>query len=83
VNTVKLTVLESRCRDRLCSAGDTFILDGRCPPICQELWHAAYPYVFTLQNGASLDSGDIRETAFTCRCPDGGRVVIHGETISD
>ena len=43
MKTVKITVLESRCRDHLCEEGDTFILDGRCPPLCQELWHAAYP----------------------------------------
>ncbi|MBQ7112678.1 MAG: TIGR04076 family protein [Clostridia bacterium] len=81
MKTVKITVLESRCRDRLCEEGDTFILDGRCPPLCQELWHAAYPYVFALQNGAALDLGDSRSTSFTCRCPDGGRVVIRGEII--
>lgn len=81
MKTVKLTVLESRCRDCLCKKGDTFILDGRCPPLCQELWHAAYPYVFALQNGGELDSGASRKREFTCRCPDEGRVVLHGELI--
>ena len=80
---VKLTVLESRCRDALCAAGDEFVVDNVCPPICMELWHAAYPYAFALMNGGSLDSGDTRTRAFTVRCPDEGRVVLRGEIIPD
>ena len=52
---VKLTVTESRCRDGLCKAGDTFIVEGLCPPLCHELWSSVYPQVFALLNGAELD----------------------------
>jgi hypothetical protein len=37
--------------------------------------------VYALQNGASLDYGEGRARAFDARCPDGGRVSIHGEVI--
>ena len=78
---VKLTVLESRCRDGLMKAGDTFVVDAVCPPICHELWSVIYPQVFALLNGASLDHGDDRTTFFEASCPDGGRVRIRVEAI--
>lgn len=78
---VKLTVTESRCRDGCCKAGDVFIVDGLCPPLCHELWHAMYPYVSVLLNGGDLDHGESRAKEFDIRCPDGGRVCIHGEAI--
>ena len=31
---VKLTVTESRCRDGSCKAGDEYIVEGLCPPLC-------------------------------------------------
>lgn len=81
MSKVKLTVTESRCRSGYFKEGDTFIVEDLCPPLCHELWNIVYPYVFALQNGASLDCGETRAKAFTARCPDGGRVVICGEVI--
>lgn len=78
---IKLTVTESRCRSGYHATGDTFVVGELCPPICQELWHRAYPYVFALQNGAMLDYGDDRVPTFTVRCPDGGRVCLRGEVV--
>jgi len=78
---VKITVLESHCRGGHFSAGDTFIVEDLCPPLCHELWNMAYPYVFSLQNGANLDCGDSRTTYFEMQCPDEGRVRIRGEVI--
>lgn len=78
---VRLTITESRCRDRLCKAGDEYIVEGLCPPLCHELWHAVYPQVFALQNGAALDHGEQRAGCFDGQCPDGGRVKVHGERI--
>ena len=76
---LKLTVTESRCRSGYFRAGDTFLVEDLCPPICHELWNLIYPYVFALQNGASLDHGDERALFFEAACPDGGRVRIRGE----
>ena len=79
---VKLTVTESRCREGYCKQGDTFIVEDLCPPLCCELWHAIYPYMFALQNGADLDHGETRAKEFDAKCPDGGRVCVHGEVIN-
>lgn len=78
---VKLTITESRCRGGYHKAGDTFIVEDICPPLCHELWNIIYPYVFALQNGANLDYGAARSARFDAKCPDGGRVVVHGEVI--
>ena len=80
---IKLTVTESACRSAYHKAGDEFIFDDLCHPLCAELWQAAYPYVFALQNGGTLDCGDTKGTAFDVACPDGGRVRLHGERIDD
>ena len=80
---VLLTVTECRCRDGLFRQGETFVVDNRCPPLCHELWHAIYPMVFALQNGADLDHGDERARFFDARCPDGGRVCLHGELLPE
>lgn len=80
---VKLTVLESRCRDGLCAAGDFYLVEQTCPPLCHELWSVIYPQVFALLNGAKLDHGDTRVTFFEASCPDGGRVRVRGERIDD
>lgn len=79
---VKLTVVESRCRSGHCRAGDEFIVEDICPPVCHELWNRAYPYVFALLNGAELDCGEAKARQFSVRCPDEGRVLIRGEVIS-
>ena len=80
---VRLTVLESRCRDRLCKAGDVFLVKNTCPPLCHELWSVIYPQVYTLLNGGLLDHGDARVSYFEASCPDGGRVRIRGERIEE
>ena len=78
---VRLTVLESRCREDLCAAGDVFLVGQTCPPLCHELWSVIYPQVFALLNGAKLDHGDERVFFFESSCPDGGRVKIRGELV--
>lgn len=80
---VKLTVMNSSCRSGLHKAGEEFVVEETCPALCMELWHNAYPYVFALQNGADLDCGEEKAHSFTVRCPDGGRVVLKGEVISE
>ena len=83
MSKVRLTVTESRCRSGYHRAGDTFIVEDICPPLCHELWNNIYPYLYALRNGASLDCGDSRERRFDARCPDGGRVVVHAEALED
>ena len=81
MSKIKLTVTESCCRSGYHKAGDTFLVEDLCPPLCHELWNRVYPYLFALQNGADLDYGETRSRCFDVRCPDGGRVCIHGEVL--
>ena len=83
MSIVKLTVTESSCRCGYVKKGDEFIVDDLCPPICHELWNVAYPYIYTLLNGGALDCGDKKLREFDVRCPDDGRVFIHGETLDE
>lgn len=83
MSKVKITIMESKCRGGYCKAGDEFIVEDLCPPICHELWNGIYPMVYALLNGAELDYGDARAKCFDAKCPDGGRVCVHGEVISD
>lgn len=83
MSKVKITIIESKCRGGYCKAGDEFIVEDLCPPICHELWNGIYPMVYALLNGAELDYGDARAKCFDAKCPDGGRVCVHGEVISD
>lgn len=78
---VKLTVTDSRCRSGYCKKGDEYMVEDLCPPICHELWNNIYPLVYALQNGAELDYGNIRAKKFDAKCPDEGRVSIHGEIV--
>ncbi len=78
---VKLTILESKCRGDYCKKGDEFIVEDLCPPICHELWNTIYPMVYALKNGADLDYGNTRAKVFEAKCPDGGKVILRGETI--
>lgn len=80
---VKLTITESACRDGCCKKGDEYIVEGICPPLCHELWNIIYPQVFALQNGADLDHGDVCARMFDAKCPDGGRVCVHGEIMEE
>lgn len=78
---VRLTITESRWRGGYCKKGDVFEVEDVCPPLCHELWHGIYPFVYALQNGAELDYGNARSRQFDARCPDGGRVCVHGEAV--
>ena len=78
---VKLTITKAACRCGYHKEGDTFLVDDLCPPLCHELWNNIYPSVYALKNGAELDYGEIRAKAFDAKCPDGGRVCVHGEVI--
>lgn len=80
---VKLTITESRCRCGYFKAGQEFVVEDLCPPLCHELWNGIYPMVYALLNGGSLDHGDTRAKMFDAECPDGRRVKIHGEVVDD
>ena len=81
---IKLTITESKCRSGFHKKGQEFIVDETiCPPICMELWHYAYPYVWALLNGGELDNGDTKLKSFDIICPDEGRVHMHGEVIEE
>jgi uncharacterized repeat protein (TIGR04076 family) len=83
--TVKITVTESSCRSGFHTKGQEFIVDADrtvCPPMCMELWHYAYPYVWALLNGAEDDKADGGTgKGTTVVCPDEGRVRLHIETM--
>ena len=78
---VKLTITKGECRCGYHKAGDGFMVSDICPPICHELWNCAYPMVYALKNGALLDRGKGRAREFDVECPDGGRVILHGEAV--
>ncbi len=80
---VKLTVTNAKCRCGYHKTGDTHIIEDICPPLCHELWNVIYPSVYTLLNGGDLDYGESREKCFDAKCPDAGRVCLHGEVITD
>lgn len=80
---VRLTITDSRCRCSYFQKGQEYIVGDLCPPLCHELWNGIYPLVYALQNGAELDYGDTRARMFDARCPDGGRVSVHGEVMED
>ena len=83
MSKVKLTITDSSCRCGYFSKGQEFLVGDLCPPLCHELWNQIYPLVYALRNGASLDYGQIRAKVFDARCPDEGRVCIHGEVVED
>lgn len=80
---VKLTITKSQCRSGYCKKGDVFFVKDLCPPVCHELWNVIYPFVYALLNGAELDYGDTHAKKFDAQCPDGGRVHVHGEIVSE
>ena len=84
---VLITVTESVCRSGLHSKGQTFLIhqdNPICPPMCVELWHYAYPYVWALLNGAEDDRPNgSRAAETTVVCPDEGRVRLRIEAIRD
>lgn len=80
---VKLTVTDSRCRCGYCRRGDEYLVEDLCPPLCHELWNSIYPQVYVLLNGGDLDRGEGRARSFDARCPDEGRVSIHGEVAGE
>lgn len=81
---VKITVTRSSCRDGFHKKGQEYILTGdtpACPPICMELWHYAYPYVWALMNGADLDNDDAKAKSCEVCCPDECRVHLLIECV--
>ena len=78
---VRLVITESRCRCGYFRKGQEFIVEDLCPPLCHELWNSIYPSVYTLLNGGDLDHRGGRAKAFAAKCPDEGRVSVHGEVI--
>ena len=80
---VRLTVVESRCRGGYFRAGQEFVVEDLCPPLCHELWQGIYPMVYALRNGGELDYGEGRAKMFDACCPDGGRVRLHGEVLEE
>lgn len=83
MHKVKLTITASDCRCGYHRAGETYVVEDICPPMCHELWHALYPSLYALQNGGVLDCGETRAKCFDAKCPDGGRVCVHGEVSPD
>lgn len=80
---VKLTITDSKCRGGYCKKGDEYVIEDLCPPLCHEFWNYIYPYVYTLINGGELDYRNHRSKQFDAKCPDGGRVSVHGEVINE
>ena len=80
---VKLVITGSKCRSGYFKKGQEFIVEDLCPPLCHELWNSIYPSVYTLLNGGSLDYGHKKAKMFDTKCPDEGRVCVHGEVIED
>lgn len=80
---VKLTVTDSRCRCGYLKKGQEFLIEDLCPPVCHELWNTIYPCVYALRNGAVLDFGYGKARCFDAKCPDEGRVCVHGEAVDD
>ncbi|SHO45512.1 TIGR04076 family protein [Anaerocolumna xylanovorans] len=80
---VKLTITASTCRGGYHRKGEEFLVEDICPPLCHELWNCIYPSVYTILNGGVLDYGNSKSRCFDAKCPDGGRVCIHGEIVSD
>ena len=76
---VKLTITDSKCRCGYFHQGQEFVVEDLCPPLCHELWNSIYPSVYALLNGAELDYGTTRAKVFEAKCPDEGRVCLHGE----
>lgn len=81
MSKVRITVISSNCRCGYCKAGDEYVVEDLCPPVCHELWNAIYPMVYALLNGASLDCGNERVKCFDAKCPDEDRVTVHAEVI--
>ena len=80
---VKITVIESRCRGGYHKKGQEYIVEDLCPALCHELWQNIYPSVYTLLNNGDLDFGETRVKMFQARCPDGGRVLVRGEIVTE
>ena len=80
---VKRTIVESCCRGGYHRAGQEFLVEDLCPPLCHERWNSICPRVYALRSGAALDCGETRVKCFDARCPDGGRAVLRGEAVED
>ena len=80
---VKLVITDSKCRSGYFKKGQELVVEDLCPPLCHELRNSVYPSVYTLLNGGSLDYGEGKAKMFDAKCPDEGRVTIHGEVIDE
>lgn len=83
MRAVRLTITCAKCRCGYHHTGESFIVQDICPPLCHELWNTIYPSVYALLNGGGLDYDEERVYYFDAKCPDAGRVCIHGEVVSD
>ena len=81
MSKVKLIITDSKCRCGYFKKGQEFVVEDLCLPLCHELWNNIYPLVYALQNGALLDYGRVRAKMFDAKCPDEGRIWIHGEVF--
>ena len=45
---VLLTITRSSCQGGYHKAGDKFVVEDLCPPLCHELWNTIYPMVYAL-----------------------------------
>lgn len=70
MSKVNLIITDSKCRCGYFKKGQEFIVEDLCPPLCHELWSNIYPLVYALQNGASLDYGQVRAKMFDAKWPD-------------
>jgi uncharacterized repeat protein (TIGR04076 family) len=80
---VKLTITGSNCRCGYHKINDSYIVEDLCPPICHDLWNSIYPSIYVLLNGGTLDYGNTKEKMFEMKCPDNGRVIIHGAILDE
>ena len=63
------------------SVGDTSLINIWIATRQSQIRGLIYPFIYTLQNGADLDYGNIKAPMFDMKCPDDGRVIVHGERI--
>jgi len=83
MSKVKIIIKQTKCRCNYFKEGEVFMIDDKCAPICHELWHAMYPFIYVLLNNGLLDYGDQKTTKSTIRCPDNGRVVAEISKVED
>ena len=76
----EIRIIESRCRDGLNRAGEVFLFDGHCPPICPELMAPMNHLLYAIKEGMKRIDGD---DTVTVKCPDSARVVAEITIFDD